>query len=301
MVNRSNNITNGQSTENKNDFPVYPFSVDIASIPERKYLFGIYKLSKLTFLFILIAIIISLFIIIKAYSRQIKPYFIYWDTYETRFKKLNSTNGIPTQQIRKLSENTYLSEFLIREYLTKTFTTSQRFVDNEENWCDCTTNANLKNTDFLNITKKCYICNFSTNAIYSSFLQNQKPTYEIMVQNGITQTITILDMELIQAQQTVNDTSFFGTISEWISPTTDTQITSEYKVNFILENFQNNKVINQDIITSYITITGMKSSPRTKKIISLSYMFNPNYELILKNYNTQKQTEIKEVQNEIKL
>lgn len=297
MVNRRNNIKSKVQSTEKNDTPVYPFQVDIASIPERKYLFGIYSLSKLSFILILTAIILSLLLIIKTYSLKIKPYFVYWDKYETKFKRLKTLEEPkPLSPIRKVSENTYLSEFFIRDYLNKTFTFSTTLVQNEEVWCDCN-KEELTNTDFLNISKKCYLCNFSSPNIYSNFLRNQKPTYDLMIQQGTTQNITILDVELLRTLEISGSKSFFANFL----PQKDVQIISEYKVNFIVENTNANKIINQDVITAYITIIGLKDFPRSKTVTDISYMFNPNYELILNDYKREKEQELKEAQNEINL
>lgn len=298
MVSRNNNIKSGLQSTEKNDTPVYPFQVDIASIPERKYLFGIYSLSKLSFILILTAIMLSLFLIIKAYSVKIKPYFVYWDKYETKFKRLKTLEEPkPLSTIRKVTENTYLSEFFIREYLNKTFNFSTKLVQNEESWCNCINNEQLKNTDFLNISKKCYICNFSSPNIYNNFIKNQKPTYDLMIQQGTSQQINIIDMELLRTLEISSNKSF---ISNFL-PQKNVQILSEYKVNFIVENINANKVINQDVITSYITVAGLKDYPRSKTVTAISYMFNPNYELILDDYKKAKAQELKEVQNEINL
>lgn len=298
MVSRNNNIKSGLQSTEKNDTPVYPFQVDIASIPERKYLFGIYSLSKLSFILILTAIMLSLFLIIKAYSVKIKPYFVYWDKYETKFKRLKTLEEPkPLSTIRKVTENTYLSEFFIREYLNKTFNFSTKLVQNEESWCNCINNEQLKNSDFLNISKKCYICNFSSPNIYNNFIKNQKPTYDLMIQQGTSQQINIIDMELLRTLEISGNKSF---ISNFF-PQKNVQILSEYKVNFIVENINANKVINQDVITSYITVAGLKDYPRSKTVTAISYMFNPNYELILDDYKKAKAQELKEVQNEINL
>lgn len=298
MVSRNNNIKSGLQSTEKNDTPVYPFQVDIASIPERKYLFGIYSLSKLSFILILTAIMLSLFLIIKAYSVKIKPYFVYWDKYETKFKRLKTLEEPkPLSTIRKVTENTYLSEFFIREYLNKTFNFSTKLVQNEESWCNCINNEQLKNSDFLNISKKCYICNFSSPNIYNNFIKNQKPTYDLMIQQGTSQQINIIDMELLRTLEISGNKSF---ISNFL-PQKNVQILSEYKVNFIVENINANKVINQDVITSYITVAGLKDYPRSKTVTAISYMFNPNYELILDDYKKAKAQELKEVQSEINL
>ena len=298
MVSRNNNIKSGLQSTEKNDTPVYPFQVDIASIPERKYLFGIYSLSKLSFILILTAIMLSLFLIIKAYSVKIKPYFVYWDKYETKFKRLKTLEEPkPLSTIRKVTENTYLSEFFIREYLNKTFNFSTKLVQNEESWCNCINNEQLKNSDFLNISKKCYICNFSSPNIYNNFIKNQKPTYDLMIQQGTSQQINIIDMELLRTLEISGNKSF---ISNFL-PQKNVQILSEYKVNFIVENINANKVINQDVITSYITVAGLKDYPRSKTVTAISYMFNPNYELILDDYKKVKAQELKEVQSEINL
>lgn len=303
MVSRNNNIKSKQPSTKQNELAVYPFTVDIASLPERKYLFGIYSLSKLTFLLISISIIFSLIIVIKAHSIKIKPYFIYWNEYETRFKVLNSKET-PKPQFENLilTENKYMSEFFIREYLQKTFNTSKTFVENEKNWCDCTTKEELKNSDFINTTKPCYICNFSTPEIYSSFLQNQKTNYDIMLSNGITQNINILDINLIGTQKTKEPSFWFKlAISLGLMKKPNIQITSEYKVDFILNNYKNEKIINQEVLSSYITITGFENSPRSKAVIKLGYTFNPNYDLVLKRYNQEKKQETKEVQDAFNL
>ncbi len=78
------------------------------------------------------------------------------------------------------------------------------------------------------------------------------------------------------------------------------RVLSEYKVNFIVENSVNDKITNRDVITSYITVVGMKDYPRSKTVSAISYMFNPNYELVLHNYDKMKESELREAENEIK-
>ena len=299
MVNRNNNIkSNGLSTDVKSDMPVYPFNVDISSIPERKYLSGIYSLSKLSFIFILTAVILSLFLIIKAYSVKINPYFVYWDKYETKFKRLRSIEGVkPASPIRRITENTYMTEYFIREYLTKTFNFTTKLVSNEENWCDCNGNDDLKNSDFLNINKKCYLCNFSSSNVYASFVKNQKPTFDLMAQKGISQNIVILDMEQIRTLEISRKKSF---ISNFL-PQLNVKVLIDYKVDFIVESSVNNNITNRDVITSYITVVGFKDYPRSKTVSAVSYMFNPNYELVLRNYDKMKKAELREAENEINL
>ena len=58
---------------------------------------------------------------------------------------------------------------------------------------------------------------------------------------------------------------------------------------FIVETMNSNKIINQEVLTAFIIVSGLKSHPRNKKVVSVSYMFNPNYELILANYRKQKE------------
>ena len=286
MVYRSNNIKLKHKLPSETDIPVYPFSVDIPSIPERKYLSGIYNLSKLSFVCMLIAIILSFVLIIKAYSVKINPYFIYWDKYETKFVRLKTKEEVkPKEVIRKISEDTYLTEFFIREYLEKTFNFSTTLVQNEEVWCDCTRDDKLRNSDFLNITKKCYLCNFSTQSVYNNFLKNQKPTFDLMIQQGANQSITILDMTQIRMVEFGQNKSF---ISNFL-PQRELQILSEYKVNFIVETMNADKVINQEVLTAFISVLGVESYSRSKKVVAISYMFNPNYELILANYKKQKE------------
>ena len=286
MVYRNNNIKSKKLSNDETDMPVYPFSVDISSLPERKYLSGIYSISKLSFVFMLTAVILSFILIIKAYSVKINPYFVYWDKYETKFVHLKTREELkPKEMIRKLTENTYLTEFFIREYLTKTFSFSTMLVQNEEVWCDCMRDEKLQNSDFLNVTKKCYICNFSSQSVYANFLKNQKATFDLMIQQGSNQTITILNMEPIRMLEIGRKKSFLS----GFLPEREVQVQSEYKVDFIVETMNSNKIINQEVLTAFIIVSGLKSYPRNKKVVSVSYMFNPNYELILANYRKQKE------------
>lgn len=286
MVYRNNNIKSKKLSNDETDMPVYPFSVDIASLPERKYLSGIYSISKLSFVCMLTAIIFSFILIIKAYSVKINPYFVYWDKYETKFVRLKTKEELkPKEMIRRVTENTYLTEFFIREYLTKTFSFSTTLVQNEEVWCDCMRDEKLQNTDFLNVTKKCYICNFSSQSVYGNFLKNQRATFDLMIQQGSNQVVTILNMEPIRMLEIGRKKSFLS----GFLPQREVQVQSEYKVDFIVETMNSNKIINQEVLTAFIIVSGLKSYPRNKKVVSVSYMFNPNYELILANYRKQKE------------
>ncbi len=261
------------------DKTIYPYKVDITSIPERKYLFGIYYLSKYSYILLLLSIIISMIIILKAYNRNISPYFIYWDKYDNEFKRMESiSTPAPKTKIRKMSESTYLMEYFIRDYLEKTFTLSLTPVKNEEIWCDCNRDEKLKNNDFLNITKPCYICNFSASNIYSSFIQNQKPYYEMLIKEGISQEIKIVNMTQLYNKTLTQKKRFIDNFL----PQKEPEISSEYKVDFIIYNKKNNQITNEEVLTAYIKIGGLKNTPRNRKVVGLSYVFHPNYELILK-------------------
>lgn len=294
MVYNSNNIKkDGKTTEDTN--PVYPFSVDIASLPERKYLFGIYRLSRLSFVSILLSIILCIIIVIRSFSNTINPYFIHWNKYETRFKELKSNNEPFTNNpIRKLTEGTYLLEYFIRDYLYKTFTISSTLVKNEEIWCNCDT-SQTQATDILNINTKCYICAFSAPAVYNSFAQNQKPNYELIANTGKEREIIIINMEQIYHYTTQPDTSFIGRFL----PKKNIVITTEYKVDFILEDKQADNIINREVITSYIAIQGLQAKPRERKVTNISYLFNPHYKIIINNYLKTKTQELEEAQNEL--
>lgn len=263
----------------KNNKTIYPYKVDITSIPERKYMFGIYYIAKYSYILLLLGMILSLITIIKSYERKINPYFIYWDEIETKFKELKITNT-PTEnkQTRKLKENTYLIEYFIRDYLEKSFTVYDSPVKNEELWCNCTNEEELKNKDFLNITKPCYICNFSNPTIYNNFIQNQKPYYEMLEKEGLTQEIKIINMEQLY-NKTLSQKKRF--IDYFLKPKTN-QILSEYKVDFIVLNKKEKEITNEEVLTSYIQIIGPQRNTRERKVNAISYMYHPNYELILK-------------------
>ena len=57
-----------------------------------------------------------------------------------------------------------------------------------------------------------------------------------------------------------------------------------YRVDFILEDVRDNKVVNRTVLTSYLNIVGPKQSTQRRFVSEASFMFNPSYEQILRDY-----------------
>ena len=95
---------------------------------------------------------------------------------------------------------------------------------------------------------------------------------------GISQEIKIVNMTQLYNKTLTQKKRFIDNFL----PQKEPEISSEYKVDFIIYNKKNNQITNEEVLTAYIKIGGLKNTPRNRKVVGLSYVFHPNYELILK-------------------
>ncbi len=281
MVYRNNNLDNIEK-EKTGEIPVYPFSVDVPSFPERKYLIGVYRFARMSYIVLFAAMIICLLTVIRAFSRDISPRFIQWDNIENRYKYINYTyDKKPSTPIKMISYPDYLNQYFIQTYIKKRFSISDTNAENYNNWCDCTNKEESK-LGIFDLEEECYLCLFSSQNIYKSFSDNVLNTYTTMASDGITRNVDILNINYQNGSETNPELS----VIEWfLNKTKIITIQQTYRVDFIVSEFKNKKLESRDVLTGYITISGRKNSPQNRNVISESYMFNPNYELILKNYS----------------
>ncbi|MCR5507043.1 MAG: hypothetical protein K6F04_04315 [bacterium] len=275
MVYRNNNIEN---TENKkaDNLSVYPFTVDVPSFPERKYLVAIYRFARITYVALFIAMIIAILTILRAFSRDISPRFIKWNDIENKYQYVKSSYS---QKQTTLSYSQYLNEYFIRTYISKRFSISETSVTNFNNWCDCS-NKTASKMGIFNTDEECYLCQYSSSKIYKSFTDNVQNAYTTMANDGITRTVDILDITLQSAYETNPELS----IVEWfLNKTKPISITQTFRVDFIVNEFKNSKPVSREVLIGFITVSGNKTSPQKRGVINESYMFNPNYDLILRN------------------
>ena len=62
-----------------------------------------------------------------------------------------------------------------------------------------------------------------------------------------------------------------------------------YEVDFIIEEQKYDKLLSQDVLKAYIEVGSIDSMPEDKRILSASYMFNPNYDIVLNEYLKEQQ------------
>ena len=235
--------------------------------------------------------ILSVFLVFKSFSKEIKPIFIYWNEIENKFDFKSVKYGkIPDIKDQILSESNYFDEFFIRTYLEKRFNISKTFVENYNNWCDCKDkDISISKMGIFNLNQKCYLCEFSDNNVYNLFKNNEYNAYLQLSESGITRNIKILDINILYGGESSSKTSFIDSIiNSIIGKIKPIYVIKGYKIDFIIEEFKNNKLISQDVLVGYIDIKGLKDVPAKRIVTLASYMFNPNYDIVLKRYKESK-------------
>ena len=310
LVNKKNNTQRGAKVSGKDvngtELPVYPFAVDVASLPERKYLAGAYFFARFIYLMLGLVMVLCAVIVFRAYSRHIRPVFIYWDKLETRFEYANSRYGLkPDENVKTLSENEYLNEFFIRNYLTKRFGITPDTEENEQNWCDChrqngsnNNGANANKNDnnkkqisemgYFDLNAQCYVCKFSDAKVYSLFLKNDYDAYVKLGEGGESRRVIIIGLKKILERTSGGEvplsTQILDAIFKGGKGNKRRARRYLYKTDFIVEIVRNEKVIERDVLFGYLEIEEREGSPQIKKVMREDYMFNPNYEIILSDY-----------------
>lgn len=301
---RNANVNAVGDAEVSSGLPVYPFAVDVASLPERKYLAGVHFFARFIFLMMAVAIGLSAIIVFRSYARHINPQFIYWDKVENKFeyaKKFNKTR--PDENVEKLTQAQYLNEFFIQNYIQKRFGISDSMDENQNNWCDCHKkngadkkdgeNSNQKQIaemGYFNLNAQCYVCKFSDKGVYSTFSNNEYPAYTKLAEDGETRRVMVLGMEMIGRPATSGggEVPLSTKIMDYIfsagrrNSFKSTQYL--YKVDFVVEIIRDERIVEKDVMIGYVEIKEFDISPQIKKVIRADYMFNPNYDIILNNY-----------------
>lgn len=284
MVHTNNNLKNKKKlNKEKDSSAIYPFEVDVPSFPERKYLAGIYRFAKISYISLFISIILCILIIVKSFSRTVKPVFIYWNKFENKFDFKPTKYTFPPKVYEKnISESNYLDEYFIRTYLEKRFSISNTYLENYNNWCDCSKDKkDITSMGIFDLNQKCYICNYSSSDIYNTFKNNEYSAYTQLAEEGITRKVIILNIETLFGQDSTKQTTFI----DWIlNKTYQTKVFKRYKIDFIIQEEKKDKITSQDVLIAYLELTGIKDFPESRGITSASYMYNPNYDLVLKEY-----------------
>lgn len=284
MVYRNNNL----KKEVSNEVPTYPFAVDVPSFPERKYLVGIYRFARITYIALFIAMIFCIITIFRAFSLKVSPRFIKWNNLENRFQYVNfSYDKKPSSPQKDISFSEYLNEYFVTTYISKKFSISENAIENYNNWCNCNDKKATK-MGMLYLDQECYLCFYSTSQIYSTFTNNLQNAYNTMFETGITRTVDIIDINMISGY---NSDPTLSMIEWFLNKTKPIIISRTYRVDFIVNEFKDKKLSSKDVLIAYIEISGNEAIPQLRTVVSESYMFNPNYDLILKDYTEEANAE----------
>ncbi len=292
MVHTNNNLKGKpkKKVKEEKDIAVYPFSVDIASSPERKYLIGVYQIAKLSYLSLLLSVIFCVFLIIRALSITSKPTFIYWNDLENKFAFYPTKfSAAPKENVEVINANKYIDEYFVKTYIEKRFSISPDLTQNYKTWCDCNSNnmsinANNKTISklgVLNTNEPCYLCKFSASNIYNALAINDKVAFERLAQEHIFKQVKILDIKTVVSAPVGRELTM---IDKFLDKKQVLSIVTEYRVDFIVETISHNKVIERDVFIAYLTTTGPETIPQRRTVSKASYLFNPNYSLVLSNY-----------------
>ena len=279
MVYRNNNLENS-TTFSEGEVPVYPFFVDVPSCPERKYLVGMYRFARIVYVALFVAMVFCVLTVFRAFSRDVSPKFIKWNDLENSYEFVPlSYSKKPKSPIRNISYSEYLNQYFIRTYIQKKFSVSTSAIENYNNWCDCK-NKTPSKMGMFNVNEECYLCMYSDQSIYKSFVDNMQNAYSVMFDNNISRSVEVLDINFERGSVTSTDRS----VIEWIlNKTKPVIITQNYRVDFVVTEFKDNKE-SKEVLTGYVTIRGNKFKPQSRKVVAESFMFNPNSDLVLKSY-----------------
>ena len=283
-----------QQSTTKDSVAVYPFTVDVASFPERKYLAGIYKFAKFSYISLLISVVLCFLIIFRSFSRSTSPTFIYWDDLSNKFSFKPYEYAKKGDSFTKTkTEHDYYTEYFINTYLNKRFGVSDIFVENNQNWCDCEKTRPNK-MGIFDLNQNCYLCTFSAGLVYKNFLNNEKTAYEKFADNGITRRVEIINLEKQYSRADSSKVSFLTNIfNSFTSSKPKIYKTYDgYKVDFIIEDIKDGQVTGAEVLTGYLEVTGNQSSPTIKYISSENYLFHPNYDKVLKKHFSQTTNEV---------
>ena len=265
-----------QQKQDNNQSAVYPFELDVPAFGERKYIAGISKMVILLYISILISIFLIAFSVFRANNRKVYPRFIRYNKKENTFEFINTNyNNENAKKILNLNQRYYIEESFLRNYLKKRFEISNDFGINYNNWCDCKDDKKLSKSGIFNLNGKCYLCNVMTDKLYKDFYDFDYNNFNSLMGNNIIRNIDILEIKQINFFETIPQKSMLSKILDKyiLSKNSNTTTTAVYKVVFILEQNDKNKITTESFV-GYITINGIKDADEIKTITDESYMFH---------------------------
>ncbi|MCL2439143.1 MAG: hypothetical protein FWD15_01375 [Alphaproteobacteria bacterium] len=154
---------------------VFPFNSDAGTDGSRRYIAGIHKLSRLAFAAVMLCAVVLLASVFKAYDIGVQPFLIAWDAKEREFRIVPQSRG---GNVRHMDERRFLEEAFVREYITRMFGVSSIAAVNESNWCGCERTLQF---GAYNPSGRCFVCNFSSPAVYETFAVNLLPLLQSQV------------------------------------------------------------------------------------------------------------------------
>ena len=274
------------------DVPVYPFTLDVPSMPERRHIAGIYVLARVGFVSMLLSMVLCAMLVIRSLSISSMPFFLYWHEGDSKFKFMPSVSD-PVFPRRTLFQNEYLTEYFAREYIRRTFEVSPTLADNETVWCDCSGVTGVRAESIFDPMAPCFICSFSSPAIYSSFTTNQKPAATRLAASGASREVHISNVERIRRGSPEASSSIFDTlINIFLTRENPIPIYTEYRIDFILEDRLGMR-IRYEAMRSYMTVLSYVGNLNFYNVIEISYMFEPAHELAIGKHLGRRSTEEK--------
>jgi hypothetical protein len=281
MVHRSDSL---RPAEGESETPVYPFSVDIAGAPERKYLYGTYFMARISFVLLLSAMLLCFLIVWRSYQSKSRPYFVYWDEGETAFRVLPIIESAsePGDLIRRRAAGDYLEEYFVREYIRNAFEISPMLAENENRWCPCAAASGGSGNIFNLSEKNCFVCSFSDTRVYSSFSADLKPSFVRMAESGVAQKVFITSVARISSRVPEAQMPLVRRLLNFRLPTRYRY--SEYRVDFILEDRINGALSGREAMISYVRTRAPAAEPGRYRVDFASYMFHPNPSLAIERY-----------------
>ena len=148
---------------------VYPFGVDVPAEPERKYLFSIYKIAKISTALMFASMVVCAMLVWSAKSRRTEPYAIYWDAKDERFFTQPASRD-STDLAVPIDERSYIGEYFIREYVKRVFGDPT-----DLNWCNCRDIGYRRG--FFTGGEECFVCNFTEDGLYGEMTTNIRPGF----------------------------------------------------------------------------------------------------------------------------
>ncbi|MDR1476795.1 MAG: hypothetical protein LBI17_01550 [Rickettsiales bacterium] len=288
MVHRGGGVAGGTGGEAEpadagaSGMPVYPFTVDVPSMPERRYMAGIYSLAKAGLVSMLVSIALCALLVLRALSISTSPKFIYWNALDSRFELMPEGRG-PSRHARYMAEDEYLTEYFAREYVTRTFSISTTLADNEREWCDCAGAANA-NAGLFDPRAECFVCVFSIPRVYSSFAADQKPAFGRLAMGGVSRAARISDVERIRRGSLVQTRSIFDmALGLFVGGRRTTPVYTEYRIDFILED-RVDGTLRREAMTAYLTVLTERENRNSYAVVAASYMFPPNGQAMIRNW-----------------